>query len=329
MEFLTTIVSSSWGAAIAGLALGVLALWFCSSRVVTELGPIARYFGVNELVVTILGISVLSSMPELMVSAIANLNGESEISIGNIIGSNFVTLTFVTAVCAMISPLRVDTRIRERESAWMILSTVIILVLAMDGELSRLDGALLIAFYLPYIGSVIREGLAQARASRGAGGSGPERGRVWPHILIGVVSVFGIIIGAQLTLTSGQEIGLRAGISPLVLGVLVLAFGTSLPELSVSLAATLRNKGDVSIGEVYASNIFTAMFVLGLCCLMRPMPVSEEVLKFDIPFLILAGSVVQIFITTGQRLVRLEALAVLGMYAYFVLGHFYELPFFT
>jgi cation:H+ antiporter len=110
------------------------------------------------------------------------------------------------------------------------------------------------------------------------------------------------------------------------MGVLLFAFGTSLPELTISLSATFKHKADVTIGEVYASNIFTQLVVLGICCLIRPMAVDPALISFAMPFLVLATVVIQIFVTTQRKVSRTEALGLLGFYALFAASQFRPLP---
>ncbi len=312
-----------------GLVLGILLLWFSSNQVIKRTTPIAKYFGVKELVVTILGVSVLSSLPELTISAFAAAEGQADISLGNVIGSNFVTLTFVTALCALISPIRVSTDIKERESSWMILSTTAILLLAIDGKLTRTDGMILMVLYIPYIIAVIRSAIQDSAKKRKATADRSARTRkIVIHFLFGLAAILGIIYGAKIALVSGETLGRAFGLSTVVLGILIFAFGTSLPELAIALAATARKKSDITIGEIYSSNIFTALFVLGCCALIKPLvlfdnPLIPSVLvKYDIPFLILAGVIIQIFVTTGSRLHRFEAVLILALYVYFILIHF-------
>jgi cation:H+ antiporter len=295
-------------------------LWFSSDMVTKQMGPIAARLGVSELVVTVLGVSVLSSLPELTISAFAIGGGNAELSIGNVIGSNFVTLTFVTAVCALIRPIDIEEEVRERESSWMILSSAMVLMLSLDGKVSRLDGIILILLYLPYIISVIKVDRNPGAVREAVSG------KIWPKVLISLAAIGGIILGAKYAIDSGQRLGERLGIPALALGVILFAFGTSLPELSISLAATLKKKASVTIGEVYASNIFTQLVVLGICALISPIAVSGSMLSFAMPFLILAAVIIQLFITSGRRLRRLEALLLLGFYAVFAVASFFDLP---
>ncbi|MCU0664646.1 MAG: calcium/sodium antiporter [Myxococcota bacterium] len=301
------------------LLSGIAMLWLSSDVVVRAIGPIARRLRVKEIVVTILGVSALSSMPELSVSLLSALRGNADVSVGNVVGSNFVTLTFVTALCALISPLDIGHGIRDRESSWMILSTVIILLLAQDGELSRLDGAVLVLLYVPYLWSVIAESRKEKHDEHY---DEKADGKIWVKVLMLVGGIVGIIIGAKLAVDGGSEFGRALGIPELALGAVLFAFGTSLPELAIAVAATLKKKTEVSLAEVYASNIFTALVVLGCCCLAAPLHIADQrLLTFDIPMLVAAGVMIQIFITTGMRFNRWEAAITMVLYGYFVYVH--------
>ncbi len=301
---------------------GIALLWLSSDIVTRKITPIARFFGVNDLVVTVLGVSVLSSLPELTISAFAIAAGNSDLSVGNVIGSNFVTLTFVTAVCGFIRPIDIHEQIRERESSWMILSSAFVLILSMDGTLSRSDGLFLILAYVPYLLTVIRDAMKEMKDAPRVK---PE-GRMWLHVLIAAAAIFGIIFSAKLALDNGEKLGLALGIPAVALGVILFAFGTSLPELAISLAATFKKNADVTIGEVYASNIFTQLVVLGICALMSPIDISAGILGFAMPYLVVAAVVIQMFITTQRLLSRWESAILMGMYALFAVSNFVKLP---
>lgn len=303
----------------------VLLLWLSSDLLTRKIGPIADYFRVNELIVTVLGVSVFSSLPELTLSAFAIARGNSELSLGNVIGSNFVTLTFVTAVCAFIRPIDIHHEVKDRESSWMILSSAIVLVLSQDRLLSRLDGLILILLYLPYMVTVIRAALREARAKK-IQTERVGRRQLVVNLGLALLAVVGIIFSSKAALDNGEKLGLALGIPALALGVILFAFGTSLPELAISLSATFKKKAAVTIGEVYASNIFTQLVVLGVCCLIAPISVSEGLVRFAMPFLILASVIIQIFVTTGLKLNRWEAAGLLLLYGIFALSNFLKLP---
>jgi len=302
--------------------LGLLLLWGGSEFITRNISLLARSFGVKELVITVLGVSVLSSLPELTISTFAVARGEDAISVGNIIGSNFVTLTFVTAICALVRPIDIHEEVQSRESSWMILSSALVLVLSMDGRLSRSEGIVLLLVYIPYVLSVLKTARVEADGPQ----AGPlPKSRLWTGALC-VLGILGVVGGSKVALDSGSTLGAAAGIPPLAMGVLLFAFGASLPELTISLSATFKRKSDVTIGEVYASNIFTQLVVLSICCLIRPMTVDPALVSFGMPFLVLAAVAIQIFVTTERRVSRIEAVALLAFYAIFAISQFRPIP---
>ncbi len=301
---------------------GLLLLWGGSEFITRNIGLLARALGVKELVITVLGVSVLSSLPELTISGFAILRGDDSISIGNVIGSNFVTLTFVTAVCALLRPIDILEEVQQRESSWMILSSAFVLVLSLDGRLSRSEGLLLMLVYIPYVLSVLKTARVEDTREHATRAPAPRA----KAAVFAALGIFIVIAGSKIALDSGASLGAALGIPPLAMGVLLFAFGTSLPELTISLSATFKHKSDVTIGEVYASNIFTQLVVLGICCVIRPMTVEPALISFAMPFLILAAVVIQVFVTTGLKINRIEALGMLGFYVLFAISQFRPLP---
>ncbi|MDY0030750.1 MAG: sodium:calcium antiporter [FCB group bacterium] len=301
---------------------GLLLLWGGSEFITRNIGLLARALGVKELVITVLGVSVLSSLPELTISGFAILRGDDSISIGNVIGSNFVTLTFVTAVCALLRPIDILEEVQQRESSWMILSSAFVLVLSLDGRLSRSEGLLLMLVYIPYVLSVLKTARVEDTREHATRAPAPRA----KAAVFAALGIFIVIAGSKIALDSGASLGAALGIPPLAMGVLLFAFGTSLPELTISLSATFKHKSDVTIGEVYASNIFTQLVVLGICCVIRPITVEPALISFAMPFLILAAVVIQVFVTTGLKINRIEALGMLGFYVLFAISQFRPLP---
>ena len=296
---------------------GVGVLWLGTEIVLRRVPRLAQAFGVSPLIVTVLLLAVLTSMPEFCVSLLATLRGQASAAMGNIVGSNLVTLTFVTGVCALWRPIDVAETIRDRESSWMILGAALLLVLALDGRIGRIDGLILTLTYTPYFFSTIREARAQRRAREG------EQGRLRvPDILLFVVGLALIGVGADFIVRNGTAVARQLGMSDLLIGITFFAFGTSLPELAIALGAVIKRQTDVTLGETYASNIFTGMVVMGVIAMIRPLDVEATVTHLDLPLLVLAGVVLQMFITSGRKFVRSEALCMIGLYALFLAAHF-------
>ena len=176
--------------------------------------------------------------------------------------------------------------------------------------------------YLPYVLSVLKTARVDDTHEHATRAPAPRA----KAAVFAALGIFIVIAGSKIALDSGASLGAALGIPPLAMGVLLFAFGTSLPELTISLSATFKHKSDVTIGEVYASNIFTQLVVLGICCVIRPMTVEPALISFAMPFLILAAVVIQVFVTTGLKINRIEALGMLGFYVLFAISQFRPLP---
>lgn len=298
-------------------ALGIALLWGGTEIVLRRIPKLAAWLRVSPLVVTVMLVAVMTSLPEFCVSLFASLRGQPSAAVGNIVGSNFVTLTFVAGLCALWRPIVVGPTLRERESSWMILSAALLLVLAMDGVLSRLDGLLLAAAYYPYF----RATLDDARRQRDT-----DSGAIVPHpgwdLLLFAAGVGMVVLGSSWIVQHGSVMARALGMSDLLVGVTFYAFGTSLPELAIALGAVFRRQADVTLGEIYASNIFTGLAVAGVLCLVRPLPVEPLIVGRDLPLLIVAGVLLQMFVTTGGRFVRSEAAIMVAIFGLFLAAQF-------
>jgi cation:H+ antiporter len=297
--------------------LGIACLWAGTETVMRRIPRIASWLRVSPLIVTVLLLAIMTSLPEFCVSLFASLRGQPAGAVGNIVGSNFVTLTFVAGLCALWRPIEVGPTIRDRESGWMILTSSLLLILAMDGMLSRSDGLILLLAYTPYFYATVQD----AKKQRGENTSTPREKPLLDLFFLAVGLVL-IILGAHWIVDHGSVLARRLGMNDLLIGVTFYAFGTSLPELAIALGAVMRHQADVTLGEVYASNIFTGLVVMGALCVISPLPVDAIVVHRDLPLLILAGVLLQMFVTSGGRYVRSEALIMIALYGLFLAAQF-------
>jgi len=304
-------------ASILFFALGVAVLWAGTESVLRRVPRLAAWLRVSPLVVTVLLVAVMTSLPEFCVSLFAALRGQPAAAVGNIVGSNFVTLTFVAGICALWRPIVVGPTLRERESSWMILSAALMLVLAMDGMISRTDGLLLLASYYPYFRATLDDARSQRKETQAIAVARP-----WLDVAVFLAGVGMVVLGSSWVVEHGSVMARRLGMSDLLIGVTFYAFGTSLPELAIALGAVFRRQADVTLGEIYASNIFTGLAVAGVLCLAMPLPVEPLIVSRDLPLMIVAGVLLQMFVTTGQRFVRLEAAVMIAIYALFLAAQF-------
>lgn len=276
----------SWIAVIGGL----LVLVWGAERFIEGASVLARNLGVSPLIIGLTIVGLGTSAPEMIVSATAALQGNTNLSIGNAIGSNITNIALVLGATALIVPLTVRTSIINREIPILVGVTAFAGVLLLDGELSRMDGMLLLAGVVVLILLVVH--LAHSTRSTDPIITEIENelpgkmstARSVRTLLAGLVV---LLIGSKLLVWGAVDIAQSMGVSDLIIGLTIVAIGTSLPELAASVISTLKNEPDVAIGNIIGSNMFNLLAVLGLPGLIAPGVFNPEVMQRDFP--IMAG----------------------------------------
>lgn len=303
-------------------AVFLIILWQSSNQVLVRVKRIARAFGISEIAVTLLGLSVLASLPEFLVSALAALKHTSDVSLGTVVGSNIFTLLVVLGLAALIRPFHVKMVIEERDSVWMILSSAVILIL-MPGGIARWEGVVLVVLYFPYMYSVyIRERKKRAKVVAQKGNTLKKWKEVL--ILIGITSV--MLVSAEVVLQSGLKLSELIHVPHLVMGLVLIGIGASIPETAIGISSALKKKTDITLGDVYGTNIFTCLFILGGCAMIHPIPASAHVQTFVLPFFIFSTIILQLFFSTSHKVGRVEGALLIIIYLYFALATLNILP---
>ena len=320
-----------WLLLLTGLALlagGAEALVRGASR-------LAASVGVSPLVIGLTVVGFGTSMPEVVVSALASFNGEPAIALGNVVGSNIANPGLILAVAALILPMRCDMQLLRRDAPIMILVTMLVLALSWTGRIARLDGLLTLAGLGAFVWLTLRWArleppriAAEFAAFEHDRGWLPEdneanRGRLQRrrilHCLWIALGIGLLVGGGHLLVESATALARRFGISDAVIGATLVAVGTSLPELATSVVAALRREADISVGNIIGSNIFNLLGVLGLAAAIRPIPVPAVVRDFDLLWMAAFAAATALVLRTGHKVTRLEGAALLAAYAVFVI----------
>jgi cation:H+ antiporter len=279
-----------------------LLLWFGANWIVTSSALIARKFNVSELVIGLTIVALGTSAPEFLVTVNAALRGHNDISLSNVVGSNIFNLGFILGLMAVIKPLVSNKTIVYRDGLLLFATTAGILLVSMTGELGRMFGgglmALLIA-YLVYLGFK-RENVGDEELSELEGVEAN-----WKHGVVLLAGFISIAAGGHLMVTAATSIASTLGVSSWVIGVTIVAAGTSLPELVTCLAASFKGKNEMLLGNLIGSDFFNFAGVLGLTCMLKPLAVSPEASS---GLYVLVGMVglVLILLRTGWRVSRWE-----------------------
>jgi cation:H+ antiporter len=281
---------------------------------------LAADLGLSPLVIGLTVVAYGTSAPELTVTALAAAAGRPDVALGNVVGSNILNVLLILGVSAALAPLAVSRRLVWIDVPIMIAVSAAVLVLALDGGIGRADGAALVAGFVVYSLLAVRRG---RRENAGAAVRPPpaRRGARARRMLAsaGLVA-FGLallVAGSHALVTGAVAIARALGVSELVIGLTVVAAGTSLPEIATSVLAAVRGARDIAVGNVIGSNLFNLLGVLGLAGLLAPggIPIAPAALHFDLPVMLaVAVACLPIFLT-GHVIARWEGLLFLGYYA--------------
>jgi len=311
-----------WILFIAGLALLVLG----AEALVRGASKLASALGVPPLVIGLTVVAYGTSTPELAVSVQAALAGQADIAVGNVVGSNIFNVLFILGLSAIIAPLIVSRQLVWMDVPLMVGVSLVTLLIALDGRISRLDGALLVLGIVAYTILLVRQARKEKAASReaaAAGGSGgPARAeaataRTWAVNLVYIAAGLGLLVlGARWFVDSSIAIARMVGVSELVIGLTIVAAGTSMPEVATSIIASIRGERDIAVGNVVGSNIYNILAVLGLAAVLSPsgLTVAPAVLDFDIPVMLAVAVACLPIFFTGHLIARWEGWLFFGYY---------------
>jgi len=316
-------------AIIGGFAL----LTWSADRFVVGASAIAYILKVSPLIIGLTIVGLGTSAPEMLVSVVASWQGNSGLAVGNALGSNIINTGLILGITAMVIPLKVHSSIIKRELPVLLLVMVIALLLLLDGTLGRLDGMILLTGMALVVIWLIRVGLKQTTPEDPMGGEFADEmpmdmgmGRALFWLIVGALCLLG---SSRLLVWGAVSVAESMGISDLVIGLTVVALGTSLPELAASVMSALKNEHDIALGNVIGSNIFNLLVVLGLPGLINPGAIDAEVLTRDFPVMI--GLTLALFVMAygfrgPGRVNRFEgALLVAGFCGYQTLLYFSQL----
>lgn len=269
---------------VVAFLLGLSLLAWGAPRFVDSSSAIARHLGVRPLLIGMVIVGCGTSAPELVVSAMAALEGKPGLALGNAIGSNLANLGLILGVAALLLPITLNSPALRRETRVLAAITMLLAVLIADGSLGRLDAGLLFGSLAIALAWSVREGM-----SRGDALGREVSERLADRALPLVRSVIGTGLGLAVILASSRlivwgatELARSFGWSDLVIGLTIVAVGTSLPELSAAISAALKGEDDLALGNVLGSNLFNTTAVVGLAALLRPMAVDPELLRRDL-----------------------------------------------
>jgi len=335
---------------------GITGVYFGAEWLVKGSSKLSRDLGIKPIVIGLTVVAFGTSSPELAVSLTASIRGSNDIAIGNIIGSNIANIGLVLGIAAIVLPLKVERIIMKRELPLMIAISAGLCLMAMDRKIGLVDGILLFTGIILYISYQVYSTLDSKRKLRNSTGSTYEasssasassahsslqhsdsgipddktditervnkqcqkRRNLLFYIVYIIIGLACLLVGAHILVKSAIFIAGRLGMSEMVIGLTVVAFGTSVPEMATSVVSVLRKEADICVGNVIGSNIFNILMVIGSVALVRPLNVARETLFFEFPVMLLFSLALIPMMRGGLRVNRLEGCLLVAGYFVFI-----------
>ena len=267
--------------------------------------------GILKVPSVIIGLTIVAmgtSAPEAAVSITAGLAGNSDISLGNVIGSNLFNLLVVIGACAVIFPATSNEDILKRDLWWNTGFTVLLFLLILDGTITRTEGIILLAFFIFYLGLMLRSALKN-RVEETPANILP----LWKSILFVFIGLAAVVFGGDMVVDNASLIAKAWGMSDTLVGLTIVAIGTSLPELATSITATKKGDAGIALGNAVGSCLFNLMFILGMASSITPINAAPE-LVIDTGILIATTIAILIFARSGRKTTRLEGILCVTAY---------------
>ncbi len=300
------------------LLIGVVLVLWGADKFTDGASGLARKWNVSELVIGLTIVAAGTSLPEFMVSLLSTLRGSSDMSVGNIIGSNIFNGVVILGASAMMLPMLVDKKLLYRDMPIMLfVSLLLFFTVFFDSNISRTDALVFLAFFFAYLYYTYHKAVHQKNEVVSEQETNDTSYvKLSMQIIIGVAA---LVFGARMMVDEGCSLARQWGVSESLIGLTILAGGTSLPELATSVVAARKGREGLAVGNVIGSNVFNIAAILGACALIHPMQVEKIALT---DWIMLIGSCILVWIVsyTRRKIEFWEGLLLLGCYAVYLLN---------
>ena len=292
------------------IVVGVALVLFGADKLTEGASALARRLNVPEIIIGLTIVAAGTSAPELFVSLVSALNDTPDMAVGNVVGSNTMNAMLIVGTAALVAPMVISPSTVKKDIPCSVLASILLAVLAFDGFLGRFDGIVLLLGFAAFMAYT----LVQSKA--GKDDVVKESSPVWKNILFIVFGLAGLVVGSNLFVDSASDVALSLGISEAVVGLTIVAGGTSLPELATSVVAARKGQSAIAIGNVIGSNVFNILLILGLTATINPLEI-EGITTVDMAVMLLSVALIWLFSRTRYTVERWEgAVLLLGYMAY-------------
>lgn len=304
------------------VCVGLVMLLLAGDSLVKGAVNLSLRLGIPALIVSLTIVAFGTSAPELLIAIKAVLDGASGIAIGNVVGSNTANVLLVLGVPAILATLNTSECDTRKSYVFMIIATLVFIGIAMTGTFTWVKGAILLGFLAVMLGDQMLEALRHSKSGgldieEDLEGVDPDM-PWWKIIVFLVLGLIGLPLGADLLVDGSSTIARSFGVSEAVIGLTLVALGTSLPELATTVMAALRNQADVALGSVIGSNMFNLLAIIGIASLVGDIDVAQSILGFDIWIMLGASVLLGVFVFTKINITKLWGIGFTALYAGYI-----------
>lgn len=289
------------------IVVGVALVLFGADKLTEGASSLARRMNVPEIIIGLTIVAAGTSAPELFVSLVSALKETPDMAVGNVVGSNTMNAMLIVGCAAMVAPMMISPSTVKKDIPFSVGASVLLILLALDSFLSRMDGIILL------IGFAVFMTYTLMLAKKGSNEAVKESSPVWKNLLYLVFGLAGLVAGSNLFVDSASDVALSLGISEGVVGLTVVAGGTSLPELATSVVAARKGQSAIAIGNVIGSNVFNILMILGLTATISPLQI-QGITTIDMAVMLLSVVLIWLFSYTRYTVERWEGAVLVGGY---------------
>lgn len=298
------------------VAVGIALVLFCADKMTDGAVALATKFKIPEMVIGLTIVAIGTSAPELVVSLVSALNDSPNIAVGNVVGSNIFNALMIVGVTALVCPMVISKSTVKKDIPFAVVGSAMLFWFAFDLSIERWEAAVLFAGFVAFMIYTIREGMKGNVDNTGQKDDSVKQMPIWKSLLFVVLGIAGLIYGSDLFVDNAKAIALALGVSEAVVGLTVVACGTSLPELATSVVAARKGQSALAIGNVLGSNVFNIFMIIGITGLISPMH-GLEITNLDLGMLLGSIFALWLFSYTKYKIERWEgAVLTLSIVAY-------------
>jgi len=300
------------------LIFGLVLLFVGGDLLVRGSVAVAKKLGVSTIMIGLTLVGFGTSTPELVTSIKASLIGSPGIAIGNVVGSNIANILLVLGVAGILAPVNKDKKIFKRDSIMLIISTFMFYIITRIGYIDKITGIIFIIVLILYLVYTYTKEKNVVPTEPIIGATSKYKKSIFFYLFLAVLGIAATIYGADLLVTAAIDIARSLDISETIIGLTIVAVGTSLPELSATVMAAIKKEPDIALGNIIGSNIYNILFILGVTGIINRIDIPESIIRFDIWALAIATIFLLSFIAFGRVLNRKNGIGLLIFYAIYI-----------